>query len=175
MPRAIFKTSIGKVAKIDLENGVVYGCKLALNSVVSTAAEDCGKGIVTNDAMMLKFVELCQGKQVDAFFTHDRFEDASDPIHYDIGFWDNVRRDESGNLIGDLHLCPSEFKDRILWAAENNPGGIMVSPVFEYAEDSEPDKVVPDSVISFDIVKKGAVTSGLFSADNNNNKLTALQ
>lgn len=170
--------SLGTSGRIDAENGVIYGVKLAEFNVESQAAADAGKGIWTDDQFCRDIVTLgrLSGK-VDAFLTHDWTESEADPLHLDLGYWTDFRQDETKSVVADLHLSPGQFREKVLWYAQNNPQGIMASLNFDYTpvERGGKPSADPQELFSADIVKKGAVTNGLFTRqENKTGKFTML-
>ncbi len=161
--KAVLRISLGSV---DETNGIVTGCKLADVGALAVFAGKDGKPTelritpaLVND--ILGFAN--QAGRLDAYWTHDRLSDETrDPLHDSIGVWRNFRKDEQGNPIADLHLEPSDHKERVLWKAKNDPTGIMTSLVFGYRGGKEDARAT--SLESGDLVRYGAATKALLSA-----------
>lgn len=166
MPQAALKIAITPESEIDATLGVVRSCRLAEVGRLAVFAGKDGKPKELNitPGVIDALLSLSQKQgRLDAFWTHDRMNNGgADELHDMIGVWRHFSKDESGNLIADLQLAPSDYRDRILWAAQNDPQGMMTSLVFKY--EGGKDDAKPTAIFSGDIVRFGAATTALLSA-----------
>lgn len=166
MALAALKISIPGI--VDETKGIIPGCRMAEVGKLAVFAGEDGeaKEFIVTPKMIDALAELGQQKgRLDAFWTHDRLNpenSGNDALHSSVGMWKNFRKDETGNLIADAHLAPTEYRERIMWHALNDPEGIMTSLVFSYTGGRE--DAYPTNLQSGDFVKRGAATTALLSA-----------
>jgi hypothetical protein len=106
---ARFQASLAP-SNIDAENGVLIGCRIATFGATANTAKENGGGLKMDEEMIAGLARLgTEAGKVDAFLTHDwsKEDAAADPLHLDVGYWDNFRRDEASNLVADFHAAPS--------------------------------------------------------------------
>ena len=178
MPLAALKVTFPTADQVDPEKGIVRGCKLATANVTATFAGKDGKPVqlkmtptLIDDLLNLA---TTQGR-LDAYWTHDRLNDGNenaDFLHDTVGVWKNFAKDDQGNLIADAVLEPSQYRDRILWKAQNDPAGIMTSLVFDYTGD--PSNARARSIDSGDFVRFAAANTALLSAYTHQTKTAKL-
>lgn len=165
---AAFRTTANPTSdRIDRENGIIYGCQIVKAGATARFAGQDGKPdeIDVTPKLIKRLADLAHGRSLNAHWTHDWLhEDVKDPLNSKIGGWKNVRVDEAtGNLIGDLHLMPSEFREATLWLAENTPDGAMMSIVFAFERENER-HANPLRFDGIDLVEVGAASDAFFSA-----------
>lgn len=164
MPLAILKSNISG-SNVDREKGIVYGCRLAEVGVVARYKGLDGNPIevVITPSLITGLLELWSADgRGNGHWTHDWATSDDDAIKTRVATWRNFRKDDSGNLVADAFLWPSEHREAILFAAENDPKGIMVSQVFDYTGGR--DNPVAKRVRSADFVGQGASVSALLAA-----------
>lgn len=167
MLRAILKFASLTTDKVDAENGVIYGARIAEVGKLARFKNADGKNVkfkVTPEHITA-FLAHAGNRAITSHWTHDYLNEDRDNLHSTTGALKALRRDESGNLVGDYHLAPTEHKQAILWAAQNNPEGMMLSAVFSYAKDDP--TCMPQSLDAVDVVETGAATTALLSEDTN--------
>lgn len=154
-------------SNIDAEKWTLTACRIATKGATANTAKENGGGLLMDEEMLAGLNRLGnESGKVDAFLTHDWSKEDSDPLHLDVGYWDNFRRDESGNLIADFHAAPSQHREGLFWRAQNNPASIAVSPLFTYSlRNGDAALANPQRFVSSDFVKWGAINKALFSAD----------
>lgn len=164
MPVATLKLDSIAREKIDVENGILFGCQLARVGVIArfTGAEGKPVEIEITPTLIGQLAQLASGKSISAHWSHDYIGESRDSIHSRIGAWKNVRTDDSGNLVGDLHLMPSQYREAVLWLAQNTPDGAGMSAVFEY-NDLGNRFAYPISFKAADLVSQGACTDAFFA------------
>ena len=167
MPLAAFRISVSGKDNVDKENHVVKGCRLAEKDRLAVFNGSDGKPVelMVSGSLIDDLLGLATSAgRLDAYWTHDRLnaDNSKDALHDSIGVWRNFAKDESGNLVADLHLGPTEYRDRVLWSAETDPQGIMSSLVFDYTGGRDDAKA--QSLFSGDLVRFGAATTALLSA-----------
>lgn len=167
MPLAAFRISVTGKDNVDKENHVVKGCRLAekdrlavFNGKDGQPVELMVSGSLIDDLLGL----ATTAGRLDAYWTHDRLnaDNTKDSLHDSIGVWRNFSKDDSGNLVADLQLEPTQYRERVMWKAENDPQGIMSSLVFDYTGGRDDAKA--QSLFSGDLVRFGAATTALLSA-----------
>lgn len=173
MSKAALRIQISDTS-IDDDKGIIPACKLAeVGRLAVFAGEDGSKKeLLISPALIESLLGLATGKgRLDAYWTHDRLnaenKDA-DALHSSVGVWRNFRKDGDGNLVADINLAPTEYRERILWQAHNDPQGIMTSLVFDYTGGKDNAKAV--TLESGDFVKQGAAVTALLSAYNKTHK-----
>lgn len=177
MPTAKFSmTDLSGISKIDHEKGIIHGAKLA--EVGRVAYFKNSKGEVKSMRVTPEIVDKLLGfasasGSLNAHWTHDYIDADKDPLHAKIGAWRDFSKDASGNLSGDLNLMPGDKRDAVLWAAANDPKGMMASVVFDYDENMD-GSIVPTNLKAADLVERGAATTALLAATDqeNDNKTT---
>lgn len=165
MPIATFRTTAHpNNERVDSDAGVVFGCQLVKNGKTARFMGGDGKPeeIDITPELIKSLAELAQGRSLNAHWTHDWRGDDKDPLAYKIGAWKNVRIGDDGNLIGDLHLMPSDYREAVLWLANNTPDGAMMSIVFSYERINDR-HARPVEFYGADLVETGAGTSAFFS------------
>lgn len=166
MPIASFRTAPQTNSeRIDAAAGIIYGCQLVKSGKTARFANSKGEPdeIDITPELIKRLAELANGKTLNAHWTHDYRADEKDPLQYKIGAWKNVRIDgATGNLIGDLHLMPSEYREAVLWLADNTPDGAMMSIVFSFDRISDR-HAMPVAFYAADIVEIGAASDSFFS------------
>lgn len=165
MPSAILRESVASRSNVDMEKGIVTGCRLAEVGKMATFAGLDGKAtsIKITPALVDSLLVLCsEDNRLSAHWTHDWTMGAQDAIVSRVATWRNFRKDGEGNLIADAFTWPGEHRDAILHAAENDPDGMMVSMVFDYTGGEN--NPIAQSVAAADFVAKGAATTALCSA-----------
>lgn len=169
VPIATLQTNIS-TDSIDETNGIIPGCRLCEVNRVARFRDGEGKSksLEMTPSLVDGLLSLAvQEGRLDAYWTHDRLKGSSDHINDSIGMWSNFRKDDSGNLIADLNLEPSAYREKILWKASKDKKGIMTSLVFDY-KGGEKDAVALN-IFSGDLVRFGAATTGLLSQDKTQN------
>lgn len=168
MPLAALQIALPSADQVDPEKGIVRGCKLATANVTAVFAGKDGKpvSLKMTPTLIDDLFGLAQKQgRLDAYWTHDRLNDGNedaDFLHDSVGVWKNFAKDADGNLIADAVLEPSQYRDRILWKAQNDPAGIMTSLVFDYTGD--PSNARARSIDSGDFVRFAAANTALLSA-----------
>lgn len=165
MPSAILRESVASRSNVDMEKGIVTGCRLAEVGKMATFAGLDGNAtsIKITPALVDSLLALCsEDNRLSAHWTHDWTMGAQDAIVSRVATWRNFRKDCEGNLIADAFTWPGEHRDAILHAAENDPDGMMVSMVFDYTGGEN--NPIAQSVAAADFVAKGAATTALCSA-----------
>lgn len=149
--------------RIDVEQSVVFGVRLAEVGKVATFAGKDGKprSATITKAHADAFLSHAGNRSIPVHWTHDYLDEKVDRLHAKVGALKNFRFDESGNPIADLHIAPSKYKDTILWGAKEDPENMMLSAVFSYDENDE--TAMPLDLQAADLVEKGAATTALFS------------
>lgn len=171
---AILKLNLSG-SNVDRENGIVKGCVLAQVGRVARFAGIDGKlrEISITPSLISGLLALwTQAERGDAHWTHDWVTSQDDALKSRVATWRNFRKDDSGNLIADAFLWPSAHKEAILYAAENDPKGMMISQVFTYTGGK--DTAVASEVRAADFVGLGACTEALlskFSFNQNDNTM----
>jgi hypothetical protein len=154
---------------VDRENFVVKGCQLSKVGKLAVYMDGKGerKEMLITPRLIDSLLSLWHNKERgDAHWGHDWLDTDRDPINFKVATWRNFRKDDEGNLVADAFLWPSEHREAILNAAENDPQGMMVSQVFDH--DGGRDDAIATRVFAADFVSEGAATTALLSA-----KLTA--
>lgn len=161
MPVALFKSSFGHPS-IDTETGVLSGVKvMELGKDASFQSEDgSAKKVTITPDHISALMAHAGNRAIPSHWTHDYFGKSEDPMHAKVGSLKNFRKDDAGDLIADLHLSPGEHRSTALWNAANDPDGMMISAVFDYAK-SDP-KCMPLNFRAADLVSQGAATTALF-------------
>lgn len=178
MPLAAFRISVTGKDNVDKENHVVKGCRLAEKDRLAVFNGKDGKPVelMVSGSLIDDLLGLATtAGRLDAYWTHDRLnaDNTKDSLHDSIGVWRNFAKDESGNLIADLQLEPTQYRERVMWKAENDPQGIMSSLVFDYTGGRDDAKA--QSLFSGDLVRFGAATTALLSAYQQPNTMTEEQ
>lgn len=164
MPVAIFNLSIRSAQKIDAEKGIIEGCKLAEVNKVAIFADKDGKPtqILMRPALLENLLALWKAKEEGAaHWSHRWIETGEDGIESKVATWKNFRIDGNGDLAADAYLWPTARKEAILYAAEHDPKGLMVSQVFDYSGGRDDCK--PIAVHAADFVERGASTTALLA------------
>lgn len=175
MALATFRIAIDN-SPVDAEKGVISGCILAQSGKLATFSGSDGKAIevMVTPSLIDSLLNLANTQaRLDAYWTHDRLnpENADkDPIHDSVGVWQNFRKNENGDLIADAALEPSQYREKILWKAQNDKRGIMTSLVFNYRGGR--DDAIATEILSGDFVRFGAATTALLSQHKPNNNMT---
>jgi len=160
---ASFRSAPLSQDRIDHENGVLYGVKIAvLGKEARWQGKDGVKSTVVSEEHIDAFLRLAGDRSIVCHWTHDYSQTKADPLSSQVGSHKKLRRDEVGDLVGDLHLSPSPFRQTILWNAMNHPEEMMISPVFKYSPDDK--RAIPLTFKAADLVENGAATVALFSA-----------
>ena len=149
--------------RIDVEQSVVFGVRLAEVGKVATFAGKDGKprSATITKAHADAFLSHAGNRSIPVHWTHDYLDETSDRLHAKVGALKNFRYDESGNPIADMHVAPSQYKEAIMWGAKEDPENMMLSAVFSYDENDE--TAMPLDLQACDLVEKGAATTALFS------------
>lgn len=165
MSIAIFKNNLSGNSKVDRDNGIVFGCRIADVNSLAVFADDKGRAreVLITPRVVDSLLALWKKKERgDGHWSHDWIINGDDDaIKSRVATWRNFRKDTEGNLIADAHLWPSAHKEAILHAAENDPEGMMVSQVFDY--NGGRDDAMPTRVRAADFVGHGAATTALLS------------
>jgi len=173
---AALQASLKSTAKV--EGDTIFGCQLArLGKLARFSNPATGKTeeLLCTPKLVESLLALCSADQrLSAHFTHNWLE-KNEGVTDRVATWRNFRTDTEGNLIADAFLWPSNHKEAILHAAQNDPQGMMISMVFNYAGGTN-DAVATD-VLAADFVGKGAMTTALLAAlsavtDSNPNQKT---
>lgn len=163
MPTALLRNANLSQDRIDSAEGIIYGVRIA--EVGKLAKFKNGAGKVTQFDVSSEHIDAllahAGSRTLPVHWTHD-YGDGKDPLHAKVGAIKNLRKDSEGNLIADLAVAPSEYRDQIFWNAQNDPTGMMMSAVFGYAKDDP--KCMPKSFEAADLVETGAATTALLSA-----------
>lgn len=149
--------------QIDDEKGIITGVKIAQLGKVACFAGPDGKPrhATISAAHVDAFLSHAGNRSIPVHWTHDYRQSETDNLHAKVGALKNLRKDESGSPIADLHLSPSQHREAILWNAHNDPDNMMLSPVYGY--NPEDKDSVPLSFNACDLVESGASTVALFS------------
>ena len=165
MPAAIIGEALDSPSmQVDRAEGIVRGCRLAeVNRLAIFAGLDGQpKELFVTPGLIDGLLALCQErKRLSGHWTHDWAHGNQDALLSRVSWWDNFRV-ENGNLLGDAHLYPGDHKERVMYAAEHDPEGMMVSMVFRYEGTPENPRAV--DVRAADFVAKGACTTALCTA-----------
>lgn len=165
MPIAFFRTTTSPVnQRVDHAAGIIYGCQVVkAGSTARFAGKDGPEEIDVTPELIKSLASLATGRSLNAHWSHDWINSEKDPIHDKIGGWKNIRVEENtGNLIGDLHVMPGQYREAVLWLADNTPDGAMMSIVFGYERINDR-HAMPKSFSGIDIVEVGAATDAFFS------------
>lgn len=166
---AAFRTTAHATSeRIDSAAGVIYGCQLVKDGKTARfmGAKGQPEEIDITPELIKSLAALAEGRTFSAHWTHDWRGDEKDPLAYKIGAWKNIRIDSAtGNLIGDLHLMPSEYREAVLWLADNTPDGAMMSIVFSYERINDR-HARPVEFYGADLVETGAGSEAFFSQSN---------
>lgn len=164
MPQACLKNNTFALEAIDKEAGVIRGVKVAENGKMATFATKDGKAksFTVSPAWIDAFLSHVGNRSLPTLWTHKPRTSGEDTLNATAGAVKNFRRDASnGNLVADLHVAPTDKKDLILWNAEHNPTGMMMSAVFGYG--AHDPNCIPLSADGVDLVDEGAAVSALLS------------
>lgn len=166
--------------RIDSEAGVIYGVRIA--EVGKLARFTNQKGKVTSFDVTPAHVDAllahAGNRTLPVHWTHDYKNDGRNALHATVGGIKNFRKDETGHLIADFQVAPTQYRDQIFWGAANLPNGMMMSAVFGYSKDDP--TCMPKSFMAADLVEDGAATTALLSAhlsetDMNEDLISQLQ
>lgn len=175
MQRAIFRTSLDH-SGINHAEGVVPRVILAELGKMAVYSGKDGKPVEVKvtEKLIGSILKLAKEEaRLDAYWTHDRLNpenENKDPLHSFVGTWTNFDTNEKGDLVADVSLMPTEYKEAVLWAAEKDKKAMMTSLVFDYRGGRDNAEAI--RLISGDFVKQGAATTALLSQHTNNNMLT---
>src|SRR6185295_6315635 len=139
MATARFQSNFSQTA-IDSDAGVIKGVKIMQLGKVATFAGPNGepKSVTIAPAHIKRLLDFAGNRSIVAHRTHQWFDAqgtaTADSVEMDarIGAFKQLRKDESGDLIGDFHLMPGPERENILWGAAHNPEDNMISVVFSY-------------------------------------------
>lgn len=164
MPRAALRNTNFTLDAIDAENGVIRGVRIAENGKMAMFQNTAGKAVsfkVTPE-WIEAFMSHAGNRSLPVHWTHDYASKQDDTLHAKVGAIKNLRLDpDSGNMIADLHVAPTEKRDLIFWNAQHDTTGMMMSAVFTYG--AHDPNCIPLSVEASDLVGQGAATTALLS------------
>lgn len=160
MPVARLQASFNKSA-IEPDAGIIRGVRVMEKGKLATFADEKGKpkSVTITDEHISALMNHAGNRAIPSHWTHDWADSEKDPLHMRVGMLNGFRKDEEGNLIGDLHLAPGEYREKAMWSAEHEPGNIMLSAVFNYAKADA--KCIPKDFQACDLVSKGAAVTAL--------------
>lgn len=142
---------------------------MELGKLAKFAGEDGNpKQVTIDDRHISALLSHAGNRSIPSHWTHDYFNADTDPLHARIGALKELRKDDAGNLVADLHLSPGDHRETALWNAANHPEGMMLSAVFSYGK-SDPD-CLPLDFQAADLVAQGAATTALLSEDTQTTK-----
>lgn len=162
--RAILRCQISNPT-INEDRTAVLGCQLVKINKRGVYMGLDGKQheIVATKGLVDSLLGICkESERVSGHFTHDWILKGEEGIKTTVATWRNFRLDGQGNLIADAFLWPSDQKEAILHAAENDPRGMAVSMVFDWEGEATNPKAV--AVDAADFVERGAITEALCRA-----------
>lgn len=113
-------------------------------------------------------------RAIPVHLTHDWFNFKGQPnadtieMKARVGALKSLRKDEFGDLVGDVYLKDGAERNDIIWGAKNNPEDNMISAVFGYRKDDP--QFMPTDFKAADIVQKGAGVYALFSETDTETK-----
>lgn len=164
MPLARFQAKFGQSA-IDAEKGIISGVKVMEFGKLARFAGEDGKplSVTITEKHIDALLAHAGNRAIPSHWSHDWFDKTTDPIHDRIGMLKNFRKDDSGNLVADLHLSPSKHRDTAIWNASNAPDNMMLSAVFGYSKFDK--DFIPQSFSACDIVANGAGVTALFKEE----------
>lgn len=169
MPRAILKSQLSDLV-VDKESRVATGLKLLQNNRDVTYAGSDGKpvGFRTNDGLIDGLIQHAGNRSIPAHLTHEWTKGEKDPLSFRVGTFKNLRRDGSGDLLGDFHAMPGVEGDKMLWLADNDRENAALSLVFDYnaIKSDGATFAYPLSFDSADFVAKGAACAMLSQLQN---------
>jgi hypothetical protein len=167
---AIHKTAILKFnslegVTVDPEKFVVKGCQLAKLGKLAVFRDLNGnkQEILITPRVVTGLLSLfLADNRGDAHWTHDWKTKGEDGIASKVATWRNFRVNDEGDLLADAYLWPSDKREAIMYAAQHDREGMMISTVFNY--DGGKNDAVPTSIMAADFVEKGAATTALCAA-----------
>lgn len=181
MPKAILSENFS-TTRVDKENGVIYGTRIMEPGKIAkfTDAEGKARSFTITPELISGLLKHAEGRDIPAHLSHDYSDPATamgkqDRIHALLGVHKNLRVDAAtGNLVSDLHTMPNEAGRGAMWVAENSPTNACLSAVFGYnpIQDGNRTVAVPLDFQAADLVAKGAATTALLSATQNDTDMT---
>ena len=162
---AIFRVQSFSPTGVDREKGIVYGCQLAKLGKLAVFSDMAGdrQELMVTPSLVAELLQLFLNEERStAHWGHDWMSADVDPINSTVATWRNFRTSDDGNLIADCFLWPTDKRESVLHAAENDPLGMMVSMVFDYSGGRDNAKAL--SVSAADLVSQGAATTALCHA-----------
>lgn len=162
--KAILKSDF---TKSSVKDGVISGVRLM--EVNRTAhfkgADGKPKSIEITPELISGLLAHAGNRSIPSHLSHDHFNADTDAIHARLGSVKNIRVDEAGNMVGDLHTMPNENGKLALWLAENDPENAAMSAIFDYNAILKDGKTFahPLNFQTADLVAAGAACSAMFS------------
>lgn len=164
MATAALSLELPSKPNIDREKGIVRDCILAENGKLAVFKGTDGKAkkLLMTPALIASLMALfTAGGQTTAHWTHDWIESGKDGLTSKVATFRNFTTNEAGHLVADAHLWPTDKREAILHAAENDPAGMMISTVFDY--DGGETDAIAKRVHAADFVEVGASTTALLA------------
>lgn len=147
---------------IDKEQGIIRGVNVIQTGEAEGHIDENGRQLVIDETTLEQFynnaIRKSQGVKVKANHGND--------VLSTVGFLKDFRRN-GDKVLADLYLDPTDkSKDKIIWMAESIPDEFGLSAAFFGKDEVAGDKILArcSQVQSADVVDRGAVTTGLFSA-----------
>lgn len=176
MATAALSSKLPSKPNIDRENGIVRDCILAENGKLAVFKGTDGKAkkLLMTPALIASLMALFSADgQTTAHWTHDWIESGRDGLMSKVATFRGFKLNDAGHLVADAHLWPTDKREAILHAAENDPAGMMISTVFDY--DGGEKDAIAKRVHAADFVEIGASTTALLaklSTTNTQNTMT---
>ena len=171
MPLATFQTSFSQSA-IETEAGIIRGVnvmqlgKLAKFAAIKDDGTKLHKEVTISDAHISALLAHAGNRSIPVHLTHSAANDRVDGLSTKAGALKTFRKDESGNLVADLHLIPGEVRDLAFWHAQNDPENMMLSAVYSFLPEDA--LCIPQDFQAADLVEKGAGVTALLADDSQN-------
>jgi hypothetical protein len=171
-----FFESLSSVPTIDREAGILRGIKfMELGKDATFVGKDGEpKTVKISQKHIDSFIAHAGNRALPGHWTHEWHDSINKPNADSVELaarcaaFKNFRKDEQGNGITDAILKDGEYKDDILFAAENNPQDLQVSVVYSY-DKSDPE-CLPQNARFVDFVPQGAAVTALFSEADSTQK-----
>lgn len=164
MATAALSLELPSKPNIDREKGIVRDCILAENGKLAVFKGTDGKAkkLLMTPALIASLMALFSASgQTTAHWTHDWIESGKDGLTSKVATFRNFTTNEAGHLVADAHLWPTDKREAILHAAENDPAGMMISTVFDY--NGGENDAIASRVHAADFVEVGASTTALLA------------
>lgn len=155
-----------------MEAGIIRGVnvmqlgKLAKFAAIKDDGTKLHKEVVISDAHISALLSHAGNRSIPVHLTHSAANERVDGLSTKAGALKTFRKDESGNLVADLHLIPGEVRDLAFWHAQNDPENMMLSAVYSFLPEDA--LCIPQDFQAADLVEKGAGVTALLADDSQN-------